>query len=316
MHNQPRVMITGSTGFVGSALSMELNAQGHYIVIQAARKAVGPLHSHRKHELMDIGCIPSMQDIDIVVHTAARVHVMVEYAEDSLQAFRAANVAGTLHLANAAAASGVKRFVYVSSVKVNGEQTFDRPFSVFDQPAPQDSYGISKLEAEQGLREIGLSTGMEIVIVRPPLVYGPGVKANFQIMMKWVQRGIPLPFGTIGNARSLVSISNLIDLLILCIAHPKAAGQTFLVSDGEDLSTTELLTRIAQALGRKPILLPVPISMLKLAGAITGKNQVIQRLCGSLQVDIGHTRDCLDWSPRISVDQGLRDTAIAFCHQS
>jgi len=235
---------------------------------------------------------------------------MEDTAANPLDEFRRVNVQGTLNLARQAAAAGVRRFVFVSSIKVNGEMTqLGRPFTADDAPAPLDAYGVSKMEAEQGLREIALQTGMEMVIIRPPLVYGPGVKANFAAMMRWLRYGVPLPLGVIHNQRSLVSLENLVDLLVTCITHPAAANQTFLVSDGEDVSTTELLRRMGQAMGKPARLLPVPGSWLKLAAGLVGKGDVAQRLCGSLQVDISKTRELLGWVPPVSLDEGLRRAA-------
>jgi len=232
---------------------------------------------------------------------------MQDDATDPLQAYREVNVKGTLNLASQAAQAGVRRFVFVSSIKVNGEATQPgQPFTADDVPSPLDPYGVSKLEAERGLREIEAETGMEVVIVRPPLVYGPSVKANFAAMMRWVARGIPLPLGAIHNARSMVALDNLVDLLVACLKHPAAAGQTFLVSDGQDVSTTELLRRTAQAMGKKALLLPVPASMLELGATLLGKRAVAQRLCGSLQLDIAKTRRLLGWNPPLTLDQGLK----------
>jgi UDP-glucose 4-epimerase len=250
--------------------------------------AVGGIDGNTDWQDVLTGC-------EVVVHLAARVHVMQEATANPLEEFRRVNVQGTLNLARQAAAAGVRRFVFVSSIKV---------------------YGVSKMEAEQGLREIARQTGMEVVIIRPPLVYGPGVKANFAAMMRWLRRGVPLPLGAIHNQRSLVALDNLVDLLVTCLTHPAAANQTFLVSDGEDVSTTELLRRMGQALGRPARLLPVPTSWLKLAAAMVGKVQgarfmpdVVQRLCGSLQVDIEKTRRLLGWTPPVSLDEGLKKAA-------
>jgi UDP-glucose 4-epimerase len=235
---------------------------------------------------------------------------MADKAADPLEEFRRVNVQGTLNLARQAAAAGVRRFVFISSIKVNGEATqLGRSFTADDAPAPLDAYGVSKMEAEQGLRELAAQTGMEVIIIRPPLVYGPGVKANFAAMMRWLQRGVPLPLGAIHNQRSLVALDNLVDLIVTCHTHPAAANQTFLVSDGEDVSTSELLRRMGQALDRPARLLPVPQSWLKLAAAMVGKSDVAQRLCGSLQVDISKTRQLLSWTPPLSLDQGLKRAA-------
>jgi nucleoside-diphosphate-sugar epimerase len=223
-----------------------------------------------------------------------------------LKEFRAVNVDGTLNLARQAAAEGAKRFVFVSSVKVNGEATQPgQMFSETNTPAPQDPYGISKMEAEQGLRQIASETGMEVVVIRPPLVYGPGVKANFAALMRAVQSGWPLPLGAVHNQRSLVALDNLVDFIITCMAHPKAANQTFLVSDGRDLSTTELVRGLARAAGVSECLLPVPVWLLQAGASLLGKSDAVQRLCGNLQVDISKARSLLGWTPPITVKEGL-----------
>jgi nucleoside-diphosphate-sugar epimerase len=226
---------------------------------------------------------------------------------DPLMAFRAVNVEGTLNLARQAAAVGVQRFVFISSVKVNGESTEPgQAFTEADTPNPQDAYGLSKHEAEQGLRHIAAETGMEVVIIRPPLVYGPGVKANFAALMRAVQRGWPLPLGAVHNQRSLVALDNLVDFIVTCITHPQAANQTFLVSDGQDLSTTELVRGMARAAGVPARLLPVPVWALQAGATLLGKGDAVQRLCGNLQVDISKARSLLGWVPPISSDVGLR----------
>jgi UDP-glucose 4-epimerase len=250
---------------------------------------------------------------DVVIHCAGRAHVMHEHAADPLVEFRAVNLHGTLNLARQAAAAGVKRFIFLSSIKVNGEQTPQgKPYREDDTAAPLDPYGISKKEAEQGLLALAASTGMEVVIIRPVLVYGPGVKANFLSMMRWLQRGVPLPLGAIHNQRSLVALDNLVDLICVCMTHPAAANQVFLVSDGEDLSTTELLRRMARALNRPARLLPVPGFLLQSGAALLGRRALAQRLCGSLQVNIDKTRQLLGWAPPVSVDEALADAARHF----
>lgn len=310
------IFVTGATGFVGGALVRRLTADCAFngVVAAVRRNAASLPEEVQQVQVGDLllttdwGC--ALQGIDAVVHCAARVHVMQDDATDPLQAYREVNVSGTLNLARQAAEAGVRRFVFVSSVKVNGEATQPgQPFTADDVPMPLDPYGVSKLEAELGLRDIAAQTGMDVVIVRPPLVYGPGVKANFAAMMRWVTRGIPLPLGAIHNTRSMVALDNLVDLLVTCLKHPAAAGQTFLVSDGEDVSTTELLHRTAQAMGRKAFLLPVPAILLELSAAMLGKSTVAQRLCGSLQVDINKTRRLLGWTPPLSLDQGLKKVA-------
>jgi nucleoside-diphosphate-sugar epimerase len=305
------ILVTGATGFVGKALCAELAARG-----LPAR----PVSRHPAPGCFTIGTIAentdwieALQGVDRIVHLAARVHVMNDQAADPLAEFRRANVAATLRLARQAAAAGVKRFVFVSSVKVNGEETAEgRPFTADDVPAPQDPYGVSKMEAEQALLRLARDSGMEVAIVRPPLVYGPGVGANFRSMLRWVRRGVPLPLGAVRNRRTLVALDNLVDLIILCLDHPGAANQVLLAGDGEDLSTPELLQRVAQALGTRARLLPVPPVLLRTAAAVVGKGAVARRLCGSLQLDIAKTRRLLGWTPRIGVDEALRKTAREF----
>jgi nucleoside-diphosphate-sugar epimerase len=265
-----------------------------------------------------IGCVPSdadgvtvLRQTRVLVHLAARVHVMHDTAANPLEAFREVNVRGTLNLAQQAAEAGVKRFIFVSSVKVNGESTRPgRSFSETDTPNPQDAYGVSKHEAEQGLRQIAAATGMELVIIRPPLVYGPGVKANFANLMRAIQRRWPLPLGDIHNQRSLVALDNLVDFIITCIAHPKAANHTFLISDGQDVSTTELVRGLARAAAVSTRLLPVPVWVLEMAGRLVGKGEAVQRVCGNFQIDSSKARNILGWKPKISVQEGLRKAVV------
>ena len=305
--NQQRVVVTGSNGFVGRALCAGLAARG-FVVCCVTRSRCG-LHGGTEDFVVgnmdgSTGWEEALTGCKVVVHLAARVHVMADAADDPPDEFRRVNVHGTLNLARQAAASGVRRFVFVSSIKVNGEATqLGSPFTADDEPAPLDAYGVSKMEAEQRLRELATETRMEVVIVRPPLVYGPGVKATFASMMRWLKRGVPLPLGAIHNQRSLVALDNLVDLIITCLTHPAAANQTFLVSDGEDLSTTQLLRRMGVALGKPARLIPVPVSILKLGAALVGKPELAQRLCGSLQVDMSKTRELLGWTPPLSVDR-------------
>jgi nucleoside-diphosphate-sugar epimerase len=255
----------------------------------------------------------ALNGVGCVVHCAARVHVMNEKAQDPLIEFRRINVDGTMRLARQAAEAGVRRFVFVSSIKVNGESTErDYPFRSDAVPRPDEPYGVSKAEAEEGLRRIASESGMEVTIIRPPLVYGPGVKANFLTMMTWLARGIPLPLGAIRNSRSFVGIDNLVDLIVTCVDHPAAANETFLVSDGEDLSTTALLHRMGAALGKPACLVPVPHQLLAMGAKALGKPALALRLCGSLQVDISHTRETLGWNPPFGVDEELKRTAEAY----
>lgn len=315
------LLVTGASGFVGRALVEHFSALSGYQVRAAVRNPARLAAAPANVALTTVGELAPHTDwqmalaqVDAVIHCAARVHVMNEREADPLAEFRRVNVEGTLNLARQALAAGVKRFVFVSSVKVNGEQTpTGQPFRADDKPRPMDPYGISKLEAEQGLLALEEQGGMEIVIVRPVLVYGPGVKANFLSMLRWLDKGLPLPLGGItGNRRSIVALDNLVDLIAVCLTHPEAAGQIFLASDGEDLSTTALLRRVAQALGKRPLLLPAPAPLLTLAARLLGKPGVAQRLCGSLQVDIEKNRRLLNWTPPVKVDEALRKTVAAY----
>jgi len=372
-----KFLITGANGFVGRALCAELLLRGYSVhaAVRAADKFVGDA------EPVAVGDIDGATDwsealcgVEVVVHLAARVHVMRETDADPLAEFRRVNVEGTANLARQAAGAGVKRLVYVSSVKVNGESTaleeippgpnavhltvrgepfdcvqeslveppasqlepFDKlrangnfykvnsiapgphfakgvagaaAFTETDAPSPQDPYGISKWEAEQILSRVSQETGLEVVIVRPPLVYGAGVKGNFAQMLKVLDKGIPLPLASIHNQRSLAYVGNLVDSLIACATHPAAAGQTYLVSDGEDISTPDLLRQLGAAMGHPARLFPCPPALLKLAGRLTGKSDQVERLLGSLQVDSGKIRRELGWTPPFTLQEGLRLTA-------
>lgn len=310
-------LVTGANGFIGSAVCEWLRKNG-----VSVRGTVRALTSYPNGaEMVDIGSLSpetdwtsALKNVEYIVHLAARVHIMKDTNKNPLAEFRRVNVEGTANLAQQAAAAGVRRFVFLSSVKVNGEFTQpNSPFTAADTPAPVDPYGVSKCEAEQVLREIAAETGMEVAIIRPPLVYGPGVKANFESMMRWLARGIPLPIaGVTENRRSLVALDNLVDLIVTCLTHPAAANQTFLVSDDEDLSTAALLRRMGEAQGSPARLFYAPVSVLELGAAMLGKSSIYQRLCGSLQVDIRKTRELLGWSPPVTVDEGLRRAAAGF----
>lgn len=312
------ILVTGASGFVGSALCSRLATMDGF----AARAAVrgtgrGCMAGVQAVTVSDLAATTdwalALAGVDVVVHAAARVHVMKETAADSLAEFRQVNVEGTLNLARQAAAAGVRRFIFISSVKVNGEASAPgQPLCADDAPAPQDAYGLSKHEAEQGLRQLAAATGMEVVVIRPVLVYGPGVKANFHSMMRWVQRGVPLPFGAVDNRRSLVSLANLVDLIITCIDHPGAANQTFMASDGEDVSLTHLLLALGRALGKPARLVPVPSGLLRRAAQLLGRRDLAQRLLGSLQVDIEKNRQLLGWQPPFTLEQGLNMAARSF----
>jgi nucleoside-diphosphate-sugar epimerase len=307
-----KILITGATGFVGSHLVQALLAK------QA--KLICPLRSASNIagcETMVVGdfnqntdwsaCLP---DVGAVIHCAARVHVMNDTAADPMAAFRAVNVAGTLRLAEQAAQAGVTQFIFLSSVKVNGESTpIGRPFTESDAPQASDAYGISKLEAEQGLMEIAKRTGMAVTIIRPPLVYGKGVAANFLSMLRWVKKGIPLPLGSIHNQRSFVFVKNLCDFIALCVQNPLAFNQTYLISDGIDLSTTALLQAAAQAMNVRSRLLPFPAGLINLGATLVGKKSIADRLCQSLQVDSSKARQQLGWQAPYSIQDGLREAA-------
>ena len=308
-----KILVTGANGFVGKSLSAELFVQGH--TVQAAvRTKVAPIDNVETTIVGEVNgntdWSQSLAGVSTVVHLAARVHIMRDSAADPLAEFRAVNVFGTLNLARQAAAAGVRRFVFLSSIKVNGEHTdLGSPFNADQTPAPQDAYGISKHEAELGLRGIAAETGMQVVIIRPPLIYGAGVKANFASLLRVVRRGVPLPLGlATHNRRSFVSLNNLVDFIITCIHHPNAANQTFLVSDNEDVSTADLLRRMAVALGVPARLIPVPLCVLSVSAKLLCKADVAQRLLGNLQVDIAKNKTLLGWQPPFTLQQGLKLT--------
>lgn len=305
-----RVLVTGANGFVGRALCAEALACGLAVrgAVRRPCELPGGTELHVVKDLDDRnGWREALSGVSAVIHTAARAHVMHESSADPLAEFRRVNVLGTLDLANQAASAGVPRFLFISSIGVNGAATSAMPYSATDKPEQQSAYAVSKYEAELGLQALATGTGMEVVIVRPPLVYGPGAPGNFGSLLQWLKRGVPLPLGAVThNRRSFVALDNLVDLLITCIAHPAAANQTFLVSDGEDLSTADLLLRLGRAMNQPARLLPIPPSLLQLGAKLLGKGDMAQRLLGSLQVDIGHTRNTLNWAPPISVDEGLR----------
>jgi UDP-glucose 4-epimerase len=308
------ILVTGAAGFVGRALTAHLAARGGVRAATHAALYERPHPNlvvvHGKTLAPEEDWSAALDGVAAVVHCAARVHVMQKSGGDAA-AYRRINVDGTLNLARQAAAAGARRFVFLSSIKVNGEWTSPgRPFTADQAPAPSDPYGISKMEAEAGLRALARDSDLEVVVVRPPLVYGPGVKANFLALMRHLARGWPLPFGAVTrNRRSFVALDNLVDLLATCIDHPAAANRTFLVSDGEDLSTADLLERLGAALGRPARLFSVPAVWLEAAAAVLGRGDAVRRLCRSLQVDMSRTQETLGWTPPIGVDEGLRRVA-------
>jgi nucleoside-diphosphate-sugar epimerase len=313
-----RVLVTGANGFIGQAVCVDLSSRG-YRIYGATRGSANVVYPAAVEHLA-MGDIDDCTDwanalsgVDSIVHLAARVHHMHETINDPLEEYRRVNVALTLNLARQAVNAGVRRFIFVSSVKVNGEQTpFGQPFTAEDVPSPQDPYGLSKYEAEQALIRLSQQTSLEIVILRPVLVYGPGVKANFEAMMRWLQRGVPLPLGALDNQRSLIALENLTDCIAICLQHPAAANQTFLVSDGEDLTVTALLRRTAAAFGKPARLVSVPMFVLRLTGHVFGKEAIVNRLCDTLQVDITKIQRMLGWVPPTSVDAALAKAAKYF----
>lgn len=317
LNTKRKILVTGGTGFVGRAVITRLASRADLRLLAWVR---------RVDAVLPVAVVPvpvsyartfaagsEAEALDTVVHCAARVHVMNDWAANPAAEFHKVNVDLTLGLARSAVQAGARRFIFLSTVKVNGESTLPgRPFTAADLPAPQGSYAESKCEAEDGLRQISAETGLEVVIIRTPLVYGPGVKANFRSMMRWLSMGVPLPLGGMANRRSLVALDNLVDLICNCIDNPAAANQTFMVSDGEDMSTSELLSRLALALGRPARLLPMPERWLFGLARLARREPLHARLCGSLQVDIDQTCERLGWKPPVPVDEALRRTAEDF----
>lgn len=310
-----RVLVTGATGFAGSVVGRVLGDESLTLRAALRRADDGMRLVPAFAEAALAGELSAttdwhaaVKDIDALVHLAGRAHVLQEDAADPLAECRRINRDATLNLARQAAAAGVKRLVFVSTVKVNGEGR-EASYTALDTPDPRDAYAISKWEAEQGLHEIAAQTGLEVVILRPPLIYGPGVKANFLRLLQAVDRGIPLPLGAVRNRRSLLYVENFASALLACLTHPEAAGKTYFVRDGEDVSSAELVRRLAHALGRPARLVPVPAMLLRAAGALLGKKAAVERLLGSLTVDDTPLRRELGWAPPFSLDEGLAATA-------
>jgi nucleoside-diphosphate-sugar epimerase len=308
------ILITGSNGFLGSRI-VERSHGKDLALLDRGVESKHPNYPFFQSEINGLDDYSqALAGCSAVVHCAARVHVMDDKVEDPLALYREVNTAGTLNLAQQAIKAGVKRFVFISSIKVNGESSqLSKPFTSSDPHESQDDYGLSKSEAELQLLEVAKGSGMDVVIIRPTLVYGPGVKANFASLMNLVAKGIPLPFGCItNNKRSLVSVDNLVDLIVTCIDHPKASNQVFLVSDDHDVSTSEMVREMALALGKHTWQLPVPVWLYKLVGKLFNKSDVVDRLTGSLQVDITHTKETLGWKPPQTLQAGFNQTANAF----
>lgn len=314
--SKDKVLVTGANGLVGNSLVTKLLED---------KKVIAGVRKDREYSFpgIEMTRYPDiakntdwsqiLESIGVIVHTAARVHVIVDDVDDPLTEFRRVNVDGTLNLARQAATAGVGRFIFISSIKANGEMTLSNfPFKPDDAPTPCDPYGISKLEAENGLMKIARETGMEVVVIRPPLVYGPGVKANFQKMIHWLNKGVPLPLGSIHNKRTLVALDNLVDLINTCIDHPAAANQVFLAGDDEDVSTTLLLQKVGDALGKPARLIKVSPKLIKIGAAMLGKSDTANRLLGNLQVDISKARELLGWEPPVTVDEGIKKAVEGF----
>lgn len=312
-----RVLVTGGSGFIGQAVSERFSAERDIELIRIMRLAGNGKSCGTSVEFKEIEPTTpwrkELHGVDLIIHTAARVHIVSDTSSDPLAEYRRVNVAGTLNLARQASEAGVKRFIFLSSIKVNGEITRrGKSFTADDPPSPTDAYGKSKHEAEIGLQRLSQASDMEVVVIRPPLVYGPGVRANFLAMMRWIEKGWPVPLGHVDNRRSLVALANLVDLIKVCSVHPAAANQVFLVSDGEDVSTTELLNRIGLALKKPVRFVPVPAGLIQTLAALAGKKGQVDRLLGSLQVDDSKTRKVLGWTPIVSMEEALKDTALYF----
>lgn len=306
-----RVVVTGASGFVGQSIVKALKLADYHVV--AVSRNLNVSNADISVYVPDYSFQNEWQRLlssnDVVIHLAARVHIMQDQAENPLEAFLAVNLHNTVSLAKAAAKVGIKRFVFVSSIKVNGEHTHSQEFSEQDAANPQDAYAVSKWEAEKALREIEKETGMQVVILRPPLIYGPNVKANFASLIKLVDKGVPLPLASINNKRSLIYLGNFVDAIISCVQHPKAAGNTYLVSDGEDISMPQLIRKIAYALNRPSRLFSFPVPIMYLIAKLAGKSSSLQRVTQSLAIDSSKIRQELNWHPPFTIEQGLKETA-------
>lgn len=306
------VLLTGASGFIGSRLSSVISNSFYLRLVFRVTPDEKPLSDYVVCDFDDSCTLSSvLKDIDVIIHCAGRAHELYDISASPINEFRRVNVDLTLRLAREAVNAGVRRFIFLSSIGVNGNNN-SSPFTEQDTSSPVEDYAISKLEAEQGLQEIALASGMELVIIRPPVVYGPDAPGNFGKLMHWMQIGIPLPFGAIQNKRSLIALDNLVSFILHCIDHPKAANEVFLISDGEDISTSELLRLVARALRKKPRLLPVPVGLMEFVAKLIGKQSMTNRLFGSLQIDSSKAQDLLDWKPVITMDKQLEKTVKAY----
>lgn len=308
-----RVLVTGATGFVGSALTARLAQHDGFAPVAVTRRPFAFPDGVETIQVRDLSELaPKLSGIDTIVHCAARVHVMREEAVDPLAAFRKDNVEATLRLAVDAARAGVRRFVFLSSIKASGEETFAEPFTEQTEPQPETPYGQSKLEAEKGLRAIASRTSLEVVRIRPPLVYAAHAGGNFARLLRWLCRGLPLPLGSVDNSRSYVALENLVDAIVRCIDHPKAANELFLVSDGEDLSTPDMLCAITEGMDKEAVLLPFPAPLIRIAAAMLGQKDAARQVCGSLAVDSRKVRETLAWRPPLKAREALRAAGAVF----
>lgn len=312
-----KILLTGATGFIGRALLDRLREEPLFDVHAVVRRSPISLPGEVKvHEIGDFddgtNFREALADVGVVIHMAARAHVLRDKSSNPLAEFRRVNVEATLNFARQAVEAGVKRFIFLSSIGVNGAATLDEPFTELSLPTPAADYAVSKYEAEQALRQALQGTSTELVIIRPPLVYGSDAPGNFGRLLRLVASGLPLPLGGIPNRRSLVARENLVDFIVTCIQHPRAAGEVFLVSDGEDLSTTELVGLLAKGMGKRLLLLSVPVGLLRCAATLLGQQGAYQQLYGSLRIDSSKARTLLDWTPPVSVDEALRKTAADF----
>jgi len=306
-----KILLTGGTGFVGSELLKSLAKTGYYQIVLSERRIVGEASSYKQPVFVgDIGSTTewsqAIENVDVVLHTAARAHIMKDSVQSSLAEFRRVNVDGTLNLARQAIEAGVKRFIFISSIKVNGEGEANRIYRFDDAAAPEDDYGLSKWEAEQGLKALCSESSMELVVIRPPLIYGPGVKGNLALLAKAIDKGLPLPLDSIKNQRDMLGLNNLIDLIKTCIEHPAAAGQVFLCCDNEPVSTPQLVKLIASGRGKHARLWPVPVSILRLFACLAGRRGMFKRLSSDFRIDSQHTMNTLDWAPPFSVAESMR----------